>query len=265
MQLLLYDIHPSLQPYVKAICSMEDEPGVNSFHSFRILPDTCAELFINYRCTPLANIAGKTDAANNRSFAVFRMSHYMDVEMQPGTGCICVCFQPGAAHHFFKVPMNEVTDRVTAVEYLWPSSANELETRVSEATSNTDRANIIQQFLTRQVQSGKQPDKRMQYCLWQINKLKGQVSVSELSKQANISERQLGRQFSSQLGLSPKEFTKVNRFIHTLSYLKKYPNVSLTAIAYESGYYDQAHFIHDCKTYSGFTPGELATTNKVLF
>lgn len=32
-------------------------------------------------------------------------------------------------------------------------------------------------------------------------------------------------------------------------------NVSLTDTAFTAGYFDQAHFIHDFKAVTGFTPG----------
>ena len=266
MQLRLYDTISALQPYIKAICSMESNEGAEDLHAFRVLPDTCAELFVNYRQVPLAHIPGRTNDENARSFVVFRMSSFMDVQLQPGLGCITVCFQPGTAHYFFPLPMDEVSDSITALKYLWKNVAMEMEEKVAGAKTNEERVAIIQQFLLRQVTAKKYPeDKRLQHCLWQINLLKGQVSVNELSKHANLSERQLSRHFKNCVGLSPKEYTKVNRFIHSLLQLKKYPALSLTAIAYESGYYDQAHFIHDYKTYAGLTPGELLSQNNVLF
>ncbi|MDX2048027.1 MAG: hypothetical protein SFU87_14650 [Chitinophagaceae bacterium] len=39
----------------------------------------------------------------------------------------------------------------------------------------------------------------------------------------------------------------------------------LTEIAYESDYYDQAHYIHDCREYSGYTPGQLIAANNCLY
>jgi hypothetical protein len=154
MQMRLYDIIPLLQPYIKSICSMQADETGSALPSFRVLPDTCAELFINYRQSPLAHIPGKTHADNNQSFLVSRMSHYMDVQMEAGVGCITVCFYPGTAHHFFSIPMNETSDKVIALQYLWKNAA-EIEEKIGNAESNTERVTIIQQYLLNRIYATK--------------------------------------------------------------------------------------------------------------
>ncbi len=85
----------------------------------------------------------------------------------------------------------------------------------------------------------------------------GQLSVDELSKQTNINRRQLERKFSSAIGLSPKQLSKTIRLQATLKMLLNKQFTSLTALAYENDYYDQAHFIKDFKDLTGFTPKEF--------
>jgi AraC-like DNA-binding protein len=91
------------------------------------------------------------------------------------------------------------------------------------------------------------------------------LSAKQLSEKINISQRQLSRRFNSYVGISPKEFIRTNRFIYSLKHLKKYPAINLTEIAYESGYYDQAHFIRECKEFSGLTPGELIASENIIY
>lgn len=264
MQMQLYPIAPVLQPYVKVICAMEIANEEDGRAPFRVLPDTCIELFINYSDTSLANIAGNKNFKSGHSFIVSRMSSYMDVHMQPGSGCIAICFNPGTAYQFFPLPMNAITDSVVGTEHLWENATTDLEERVANAHSNEERVAIIQQYLIQQLVKKQQPDKAIAHCLWQINLYKGQLSLNQLSDETGISLRQLGRRFNNCVGLSPKEYTRINRFLHSLVHLKKYPAISLTEVAYESGYYDQAHFIHDCKSYSGYSPGELLVTPDIL-
>jgi AraC-like DNA-binding protein len=42
------------------------------------------------------------------------------------------------------------------------------------------------------------------------------------------------------------------------------PNADLTQLAYECGYYDQAHFIKDFKAFAGTTPTEYARKMEAL-
>jgi AraC-like DNA-binding protein len=40
------------------------------------------------------------------------------------------------------------------------------------------------------------------------------------------------------------------------------PGVELTQIAHACGYFDQSHFIHDFRAFSGMRPGEYFATNR---
>jgi AraC-like DNA-binding protein len=240
-----------------------EEPGCAT-SSFRVLPDTCVELFINYKGSQQTIRAGCSLTKRPNCFIVSRMSRYMDVDGHGDSGSVTVCFFPGAAAHFFPIAMHEISDGVTDLYDLW-KNASEIEDLICAATDNSERVSMIQKWLSQHLKKKQKTDKTIERWLWQVNYFKGQLSVDELSRKVNISQRQLGRRFNQTVGLSPKEFSRVTRFIHSLTQLKKYPALSLTEIAYESGYYDQAHFIHDYKSYSGLTPGELVSSTNILY
>ena len=243
---------------------MENEHNGCNTSSFRVLPDTCVELFVNY-AGPGQTVTGGNMVKHANCFIVSRMSRYMDVQNQEHWGFISVCFHPGAAAHFFPVAMHEVSDMVVGLNDLWKETAAELEERVAGANNNDERVLILQHYLIQQLKKQEKPDESIEHWLWQVNFYKGQLSVEGLSKKVNISQRQLGRRFNQAVGLSPKEYSRVARFIHSLAHLKKYPSITLTEIAYESGYYDQAHFIHDYRIYAGLTPGELIADSNILY
>ena len=54
-----------------------------------------------------------------------------------------------------------------------------------------------------------------------------------------------------------KSFFSVQRFNKSLQLVRS-ADLSLTNIAYECGYYDQAHFIKEFKSYTGISPSRLA-------
>jgi methylphosphotriester-DNA--protein-cysteine methyltransferase len=86
------------------------------------------------------------------------------------------------------------------------------------------------------------------------------ILIDDISKR-----RQLERHFRKQIGISPKQLSKVIRLQATLQMLINQNSETLTEIAYESEYFDQNHFIKDFKEFVGVTPKEfLGNENMVL-
>jgi AraC-like DNA-binding protein len=91
-----------------------------------------------------------------------------------------------------------------------------------------------------------------------IYALKGQIDMHSLAQMHNISLRTMERHFKKDIGISPKELTKIIRFQSALSRLKnKSATESIAGIASEIGYYDQAHMTNEIKKYAGLNPSQL--------
>jgi len=58
----------------------------------------------------------------------------------------------------------------------------------------------------------------------------------------------------SYIGITPVLFARICRFQTALTLLRQGRFHSLTDIAYTLDYYDQTHFIHDFKLFSGASP-----------
>jgi AraC-like DNA-binding protein len=90
-----------------------------------------------------------------------------------------------------------------------------------------------------------------------IFKSKGLVTVDSMASHANMSFRNFERTFIDQVGMSPKLYTRITKFFLAIENKMMYPQKNWTTIAHERGYFDQAHFIRDCKEFSSMAPGEL--------
>lgn len=89
----------------------------------------------------------------------------------------------------------------------------------------------------------------------------GQMRMSELAAHAYLSTSQFERRFKQMTGVAPKTLARLIRFEAVRDSLISDDTRSLTDIALEFGYSDQAHFIHDFKTFAACTPRELAQRN----
>jgi len=87
---------------------------------------------------------------------------------------------------------------------------------------------------------------------------KGRFRVAELAEHCNLSTRQLQRQFQDVVGVSAKTLARSIRFEQVRKQLMFDSDQSLTALAYEHEYADQAHFIRDFKEFADRTPSEFA-------
>ena len=152
MKLEFYNIIPELQPYLREISSIENPIYSTSPCRFRVLPDTCVEIFFAYNSQTIAKIKTRTQFDSSKSFVTSRMSTYMDVQLPRDSGSIAVCFHPAAAFRFFNLPMKELTDKNILLLDLWGNKINELEDSLSLCNSHTERALVVQKFLLNFIQ-----------------------------------------------------------------------------------------------------------------
>jgi len=87
-----------------------------------------------------------------------------------------------------------------------------------------------------------------------INKRKGDISVEELSSYFDISVRQIERIFKKELGLTVKLFIRIIRLRNTRDKISSLKVDTLTNTAYDNGFFDQAHFIKEFKSFMSETP-----------
>lgn len=260
MRLQVYDVIEPLKPYIKLICTMDCDGDMDT-HYLRVLPDACVELFVNYTSTPIAIIDNELYKG---SIITSRMSRPIDVQMRKGAGCLAICFHPGMAYHFFHIPMHVLADNIISLSDSWNGVVVEIEDRLASSHNNIARVALLQKYLLQKLISQKQ-DLQLEFCLKQIYLSAGLIPISDLTASIGLSQRHLSRKFQQHVGLSPKAYSSVSRFIRSLAHLKKYPNHSLTQIAYESGYFDQSHFNRDYKTYTGYTPSQVVNSRHILY
>jgi transcriptional regulator GlxA family with amidase domain len=83
----------------------------------------------------------------------------------------------------------------------------------------------------------------------------GRVTVDGLAKASGLGRRQLERRFLAVVGTPPKVAVRVARFRAAVMRMHRQPGSSLSLVAAETGYADQAHFTREFKALAGTSPG----------
>lgn len=80
------------------------------------------------------------------------------------------------------------------------------------------------------------------------------LSVRATARELGISERRLHQVFSEDVGLSPKQWSRVRRFQRAVRALHQGAEMQWAELALSCGYADQAHFSRDFRSFSGIDP-----------
>ena len=85
----------------------------------------------------------------------------------------------------------------------------------------------------------------------------GRARIGNLVRKSGLSASQFQRRFASEVGVTPKLFARTIRFDAAMTAHHNAPDRSWTDIVHELGYFDQAHFIGECRAFAGVLPSGL--------
>ena len=175
-------------------------------------------------------------------------------------------FYPYGFANFVSIPIKNLANKETPIDLLFGEKvANELERKIIEAINSSERIEIIENFLLDKLNEEITINNIVKTTVDALLATNGSTSISTILKEDVSKRRQLERNFIKQIGVSPKQLGKVIRLQTALKMLLNQKTKNLTDIAYESEYFDQAHFIKDFKEFTGINPKEfLGNENMVL-
>jgi AraC-like DNA-binding protein len=222
-----------------------------------IVPDGCIKMIFHYGDPYKHHPESGDSFLLPRCFVVGQLTRPFEVEPTGETGTFFVCFHPNGFLPFATLPIKEMENTVVSLEELFGNEGKIIGQQILAANSTSERISIIETFLDNRLTNTHAVDEIIKSTVETILTAHGQLSVDDLSKQTNTNRRQLARKFSSAIGLSPKQLSKTIRLQAALKMLMTGKVTSLTDLAYEGEYYDQAHFIKDFKEFTGLTPKEF--------
>ena len=169
-----------------------------------------------------------------------------------GVGTVLVYFKVNGAAAFFSEPIHELFRQSLSLDnFILRSELVILEEQLDEAKSDIERINVVERFLLSRLKQHK-PDALVLAAVALIFEKHGNIRMSEVAEKLHTSQSPFEKRFRRVVGATPKKFASIIRLKYTLQQFQA--QTSLTSLAYESGFYDQAHFIKEFKTFTGETP-----------
>ncbi|MBU0476185.1 MAG: helix-turn-helix domain-containing protein [Bacteroidetes bacterium] len=189
-----------------------------------------------------------------------QQTSYYDLSLSGKTGMILIVFRPHGVKSFFNFPITELLNENLSLQDLAINETKELEDKLLNSPNNKQRVIHLENFLIKRLIQNNEFE-RVEHAIKIIENSKGQIKAQDIAQEVCLGIKQFERTFSKYVGVNPKKFASIIRLQNVIQMKSKHKK-SMTQIAFDSGYYDQSHFIHDFKCLTGLTPNAFFNTQK---
>jgi AraC-like DNA-binding protein len=172
----------------------------------------------------------------------------------PRTRSVGVHFKPWGLAPFLPMPAAELCDRPVTIEQTWGRRATaELRDRLATADGPDEMLTLLEQELLRRL-GGAAGLGLVRHTTRIIAATGGAVAIDDLKVSAGVSSTHLAQRYKELIGVTPKRLARSYRFATTMLAINPAEPIDWADLASSAGYFDQAHFSHDFRAFTGLTP-----------
>jgi AraC-like DNA-binding protein len=244
-----------LDRFVHVIWCLEQAPTPHPRE--RLLPDGSVELVINLHDERVPVYSRE----NLDRCEVFRgsvvcgpHSQFFAIDTATELNVAGVHFKPGGAYPFLKLPSGELHNLHVGLDSLWGGAAGEMRERLLAAATPEAKVRVIERALLAAAGGAPARHPAVAFALNAFHEATETQKIGEVTEQIGLSPRRFIEVFRKEVGLSPKLFCRVRRFQKVLRMISAGRALDWAEIALTCGYFDQPHFVHDFRAFSGINP-----------
>jgi AraC-like DNA-binding protein len=246
---------PPLSRFVELLWYYENSPQPHQRE--RLMPDGCITMVINL-FEDETRLYDPDDPTKVRKFSGSSVSgphtKCFAIDTDEQTCVIGVSFRPAGAVPFLKLPSDELHNQHVGLGDLWGRLASELRERVLAARTPAEKLRVVEVALLERAAGMFDGQPVVEYAVEKFLARPANAKIAEVADKTGFSSRRFIELFKQHVGMAPKLFCRVRRFQTVLEKIARGRSVRWSDVALDCGYFDQAHFIHDFRAFSGINP-----------
>ncbi|NUR69244.1 MAG: AraC family transcriptional regulator [Hamadaea sp.] len=180
----------------------------------------------------------------------------------PRTRSVGAHVKPWGLAPFLPMPAVELCDRPVTVEQVWGRAAvAELRDRLAATDGPHEMLTLFENELLRRLCETAGLG-LVRHTSSVIAATSGAVAIGDLTAAAGVSSTHLAQRFKEHIGVTPKRLARTQRFAATMLALDFTESIDWGGVAAGAGYFDQAHFGHEFRAFTGLTPTRYAEVRR---
>lgn len=181
----------------------------------------------------------------------------MDVESRytGGLGYMMAELYPTTMYRLFGVPVGRQKGLMAPwADLLGANQVDVLTDGLRSASTRDQRKAAFDMLFREMIATARPPVPKIDAAVKLIGDTQGRIKIAELCDRLSMTPRSLSRRFRHMTGFTPKFYTRIVQLHATLGKINADDQKTLSDVALENGYFDQAHFIRTVHEFFGFTP-----------
>ena len=254
---MIYKIYKPAAPLSDYIDFLFYYEGYHAAHRMeKLLPDGSIDLLIDMTGLPKKLFHDEVGRSYDtlKKFWISGMKTDF-ILIDASVSCmIGVHFKPGGLYPFVDFPVAELNNRTLELDNVFGNEVFSLRESILDDGSPDKKFEQLEKFLVRQYKRHQEMNPLVHFSVSQLLQKPDVWTIKQLTGKTGISQKHLINLFKKYVGLSPKLFARISKFQKVIQLVDRQQKIDWTSLAYECGYYDQAHFIKEFRSFSGINP-----------
>ena len=232
-----------IENFVYCFWQLKTQKQLNQPFVYRVVSDGCIDIFFDH-CKPAEN------------FIMGFCRKYTEFPIGQSFDYIGIRFLPSAFPLLFGINAKTLSNQSQELKQIIPELSDWIASDIKSLQSFEKITQLLTKKITKlTVNQDFQFDHRFFNALNLIFQKNGFLDT-EKELNIGISPRQLRRIFNFYIGTTAKTFSNVVRFQHILNAKPSRQSLKENKLYFDVGFFDQAHFIKNFKSFYGVTPSE---------
>ena len=222
----------------------------------KVLPNGCVEVMIDLG-PPHCTISGEERIRWERAWYSGLHERSIEIQSEEGTYLVSARLTPLGALALFGPAAARAANTVVDLEAFAGPDVATLRAALIEATSPEARFSLLERFLLDRAARATPASPFVASAVARIDGEHGNLRVSKLHEEVGVSRKHLTMTFAREVGLSPKSYAQLRRFVWTLATIRESEQVDWARLAASAGYADQSHLVRDFRRVADAPPTEF--------